>query len=370
MPVYCNRLWTTREKALAAPKGDIRLRFCRDCGHFFNAAFDPQLLEYDKDYENSLHFSPRFQTYAEQLAHRLVEDYDLHDKDVVEIGCGKGDFLALLCALGPNRGLGFDSSYEDDRATVRTGNHLRVINDYFSERYNRCPADLICCRQVLEHIQNPHSFLKSVRRTIGDRTESIVFFEVPDFMYTLKDMGIWDLIYEHCGYFSNTSLNHLFRTCGFEVLKIQPGFEGQFLCIDARPVSAKDLTTELVDKACVDLDKHALAFTDKYRDKVNHWEAELERLRKDMRKTVIWGGGSKGVTFLNVIQNSHLILYVVDINPYKKGRFVPGTGQKIVPPEFLANYEPDIIFVMNPNYLKEVQTWVHQLNIAPLFMAV
>jgi len=101
VPVHCNVLWPTREAALAAPRGDIRLTYLPACGHTYNAAFDPALMEYTQEYENSLHFSPRFQEYATDLANGLVAKYDLRGKDIVEIGAGKGDFLIMLCAQCP-----------------------------------------------------------------------------------------------------------------------------------------------------------------------------------------------------------------------------------------------------------------------------
>ena len=111
VPVHCNLLWSAREEALKAPRGDIELVFCRGCGHIFNATFDPLLMEYSQAYENSLHFSPRFQRYARSLAVRLIERHGLRGKDIIEIGSGQGDFLKLLCEIGGNRGLGFDPSY-------------------------------------------------------------------------------------------------------------------------------------------------------------------------------------------------------------------------------------------------------------------
>lgn len=81
VPVYCNVLWPTRDEALHAPRGDIRLAFCKGCTHIFNIAFDPGRMEYTQEYENPLHFSPRFQEYAMSLAERLIKDYDLYDKD-------------------------------------------------------------------------------------------------------------------------------------------------------------------------------------------------------------------------------------------------------------------------------------------------
>src|SRR5688572_12894943 len=88
VPVYCNVLRPFREEALAADVAEMRLERCGGCGHMFNAAFRPELMAYDPRYENSLHFSPLFQTYASEMAARLVERYGLRGKQVVEIGCG------------------------------------------------------------------------------------------------------------------------------------------------------------------------------------------------------------------------------------------------------------------------------------------
>src|SRR5579859_3841448 len=108
IPVQLNALWSTREDALECSKGDIRLAFCAKCGCIRNVAFEPELLRYDGSYENSLHFSPVFQEFATRLAADLVDRYDLRGKTVAEIGCGKGEFLGMLCELGDNAGIGFD----------------------------------------------------------------------------------------------------------------------------------------------------------------------------------------------------------------------------------------------------------------------
>ena len=104
MPAHCNLLWPTAEDAKHAPRGEIQLGYCATCGYIFNLLFDPQKMEYTQAYENSLHFSPRFQKYAEALAAKLVERYNLYHKEIIEIGCGQGDFLKLICKLGDNRG--------------------------------------------------------------------------------------------------------------------------------------------------------------------------------------------------------------------------------------------------------------------------
>jgi len=88
VPVHCNLLWTSQDAARHCPRGDIKLAFCPVCGFITNLVFDSVRLEYAQRYENSLFYSPRFQDYARSQAARLIQRYDLHGKDIIEIGCG------------------------------------------------------------------------------------------------------------------------------------------------------------------------------------------------------------------------------------------------------------------------------------------
>lgn len=372
VPIHCNVLWSSRDEALRATRGDLQLGFCGECGHVFNVAFDPTLMAYGQHYENPLHFSPRFQDYAESLVTRLVERYDLHGKRIIEIGCGNGDFLASLCEAGGNHGIGFDPSFAPDRHGDAGANDVTIIRDLYSERYADHRADFLCCRHVLEHIQSPRGFLNSVRQAIGDRVHTAVYFEVPNALYTLRGLGIWDLIYEHCSYFSPGSLARLFTSCDFAIRSLTEAYEGQFLSIEASP--GQDATYSTTSSGCLDqvsmeeMSRHVAEFAAKYRSEVRRWHRNLERMRCAEQQAVIWGAGSKGVTFLNVLGDQDRIAYAVDINPHKQGMYVAGTGQQIVSPEFLQDYQPDVVIVMNPVYQEEIRGTVKGLGISPGLM--
>jgi hypothetical protein len=248
IPIYCNLLWPTRQAALAAPKGDMRLAFCHVCGHIYNVAFNPDMLTYTQDYENSLHFSPRFQQYATSLATHLIERYALRGQQIVEIGCGKGEFLTLLCELGNNRGVGFDPSYVPaPEGALPADARVTVFQEPYSERYTHYEAALLCCRHVLEHMSQPTHFLTMVRQTLANRRQTVLFFEVPNALFTLHDLAIWDLIYEHCSYFSPSSLAWIFQTCGFDIVDLRESMAGQFLCLEAYPGEAKAAGTQSID---------------------------------------------------------------------------------------------------------------------------
>lgn len=366
VPIHCNVLYPTREAALAAPRGDIALAFCDTCGHVFNRSFDPSLMEYTQAYENSLHFSQRFQEYASALAHRLIDRYQIRGKDVVDVGCGKGDFLSMLCEYGDNRGFGFDPSYVPENMTPERAARMTIVQDFYSARYASTRADLITCRHVLEHIQHPRAFVENVRQTVGSRLETVVFFEVPNVMYTLKDLGIWDLIYEHCSYFSPPSLREVFRSCGFAVKELHELYEGQFLGIDmvAAPTSpaGQDPQTPADVRTIAG---YAQKFGDEYSAKVAHWKGRLEEWTRLGKRVAAWGGGSKGVTFLNVLQPGTTVGCMVDINPRKQGMFVSGTGQPVVGPEELRRYAPDVVVIMNPVYKAEITAQLASLGLTP-----
>ena len=367
LPIHCNLLWDSQSAALSAPVGDMHLVFCEDCGHIFNQSFDPTAMAYTQAYENSLHFSPKFQTYVQSLAQDLVIRHQLYAKNIVEIGSGQGDFLKLLCSLGENTGIGFDPSYiaEDDSVDER----VTFVLDFYSPKYADIPAEFICSRHVLEHIRFPTAFLKNLKTAISDRWDTTVFFEVPNVRYTLADMGIWDLIYEHTSYFSADSLSTAFQRAGFLVTRQATVYGNQFLTIEAK--SARDTFDSVSDEQSLTvLTSLAMQFSDKYRQKLEYWQNTLQTFRTEGKRVVVWGGGSKGVTFLNVLRAQSDIKYVVDINPRKQGKFIAGTGQTFVPPDFLRDYQPDVVLLMNPLYTDEIKTMMVQLGVSAKILQV
>jgi SAM-dependent methyltransferase len=365
VPVFCNVLWPTREQALTAARGDLELGFCHACGHIFNFAFDAGKMSYTEVYENSLHFSQHFNAYAEGLARHLVETYGIRGKDVIDIGCGKGDFLALVCKAGGNRGVGFDKSYAPGEATHDKDARLAFVQDFYGERYSHHPVDLLSCRHVLEHIEDPIGFLRSINATIAGKDGIVVFFEVPNAMYTLRDLGIWDLIYEHCSYFSPSSLSRLFAANGYAIRSVRELYDGQFLGIECVPAAPG--TSSFAPPAMTELRASVAQFAERYRSKVQHWQAVNAELEAANRRAVVWGGGSKGVTFLNVLKPK-AVQAVVDLNPRKHGKFVPGTGHQVVGPDRLAELKPDVIIVMNEVYENEIRADVRACGLSPEFM--
>lgn len=363
VPAHCNVLWRDRESAMNCPMGDIQLNFCENCGHLYNQAFDNHLMTYSLEYENTLDFSPAFKKYSRELVERLTKRYDLHKKDIIEIGCGKGDFLKMICKDGKNKGYGFDKSYDPTLEDEEPLGSVKFIQDFYSEKYANYPADMVVSRHVLEHIDLPEPFISNIKSIVRKGNPKTFYFEVPNILYTLRDLGIWDLIYEHCSYFSAPSIAHLFKRQGFTVLDVRENYGGQFLSIEASTSSSTNNYLPEIDVKTVG--ELVSKFADSFEQKITFWRQKLDELHSQDKKVVVWGGGSKGVTFLNFLKTADKIRYIVDINPRKTGMFVAGTGQKYILPEGLKEVNPDTVIIMNPIYIEEITNELKQMGMNP-----
>ncbi|MCU1260361.1 MAG: SAM-dependent methyltransferase [Bryobacterales bacterium] len=362
VPVNCSGLRLSAEEAVRVSRGDVVLGFCADCGMIYNVEFDPALLEYDDSYDNSLHFSATFQEYAEGLAHRLINTYDLRNRDIVEIGSGDGHFLNLLSELGGNRCVGFDPSYRAD-GTTPTGRSVAIIPDLYREAYAGYPADLICCRHVLEHMATPRELLGSLRRIAGSREAPVLYFEVPDARAVLN-ASLWDVIYPHCSYFTPVALRRLFLESGYVILGLGTAYGDQFLYIEAAPRAGARVSVEQEEAELEKVARLVARFEKHFSDCVERWNGHLDRLSAAGNRTVLWGAGAKGVTFLNVVPAGRKVRAVVDLNPRKQGMYVPGTGQAILAPQGLTQLQPDVVVLLNPLYKAEVQACLDQMGLA------
>ncbi|OZH51995.1 SAM-dependent methyltransferase, partial [Hydrocoleum sp. CS-953] len=364
VPVHSCLMSSTKEKALEFSRGDVKLGFCDNCGFITNLEFDSKWSAYAPNYEDQQSFSPTFNKFAKELASKLIEKYDLHNKDIVEIGCSKGDFLLLLCELGNNRGVGIDPSVVPGRVESSAGDRVKFIQDYYSEKYSEYVGDFICCRHTLEHIQPTQEFIQTVRNSIGDRLNVSVVFEIPDTVRVLEDIAFEDIYYEHCSYFTPGSLGRLFRQCGFEVTDLYRAYGEQYLLIEAKPVNTTSDIVHPLEESVTDVVQYVQHFSDKIYQKLDFWKNYLEEANRENKKVVVWGSGSKCVAFLTTLDTIDKIDYVVDINPHRHGKFIPGVGKEIKSPEFLKEYQPDEVIIMNEIYQNEIQKMLNDMGVS------
>lgn len=353
LPVNSVLLLRSREEAQSLPRGDMALAFCERCGFVQNSAFDRRMTEYSHRYEETQGFSQTFRRWHRALAENLIRRHDLRGKRVVEIGCGKGEFLSLLCELGDNEGIGFDPAFVPERIEAPSAGRMMVVRDFYSERYGGHEGDFVCCKMTLEHIPDVLEFVSMVRRSLRDAEEATVFFQVPDLERILEEDAFWDVYYEHCSYFSAGALADLFQRAGFRVLGVDRQYAGQYLTVEAKATGGPPEPSAVADDL-PHVARLVARFERQVPERIREWRARLDAWRESGKRVVLWGAGSKAVAFLGALGGRPEIRHAVDVNPHKSGFFLAGSGQEIVGPERLDREPPDVVVVMNPIYRDEI----------------
>lgn len=360
VPVCQNLLCFSKQSAKSIRRDDIYMSVCKKCGFIFNKCFDETLLRYGKNYNNNQTSSPIFREHISGLINLLINKEGVHNKSIVEIGCGDGFFLKILCRNGKNTGIGFDPSYAGPE-NIMNG-RVKFIRDYYGENNKAVGGDIIVCRHVIEHVQYPLHMLNLIKRTCKVSFPHVkIFFETPSAAWILKNCVIWDFFYEHCSYFTAQSLRTAFEISGFKVNNISNMFGGQYLWLSAEIERRKPAQKDKLRAS--NIQKSTNKFSVSEKRLLKNYRHSIEKMARE-GNVALWGAGAKGVTLANLIDtDSKLINSVVDLNPKKQGCYIPGTGHSIIDYRQLSKRGVKNVILMNPNYRSENKSLLRKANL-------
>lgn len=330
IPAYQNKMFASETAARGCPRGDLVLVQDESTGLVFNRAFDPEKIHYDDSYQNEQGHSPAFRSHVAQVLDLVGRHFG--GLSILEIGCGKGAFLELMLAAGHDA-RGIDPAYEGDSENI--------IRRHFEPALG-IRGDAIVMRHVLEHIPSPTNFLESLRVANGGRGR--IYIEVPCLEWILRNNAWFDVFYEHVNYFRLEDFSRMFD----RVLNSGRLFGGQYIYVIAELDSLRDPATA---PASIRLATMSVDFF-----------GSLDRCAQIARShtcSAVWGAAAKGVMFAHHMQARGMDLRLaIDINPAKQRHFLGGSGLQVLPPdEALAELgSKPTVFVMNSNYLSEIQT--------------
>lgn len=363
IPTQSCRLSRNPASAAAWPRADLELALCSACGFITNRLFDAAQVAYDAAYEDQQCYSATFDDFARGLAQRLMDRHDLRGRSILDIGCGKGDFLRLLCELGDNTGIGIDPAVIPQRQQGAVAGRITWLRDTYGPQHADLDFDWVCCRHTLEHIHPVRTFLATLRAAIGERDVG-VFFEVPDAGRVLAQASFEDIYYEHCSYFTAGALARLFRRCGFRIQHLYRGFGDQYLMVEARPVEDQERDSIANEEESPAQCREAVAAFRS--DVVDKLERRREQVRAFSRSPfAIWGSGSKCVSFLCAFDWEGAPT-VVDINPHRHGLYLPGSAIRIEPPDVLREKPPSWVLAMNSQYREEIEAHLQAMGLTDM----
>lgn len=363
IPVTSNRLFATRAEALACPRGDMRLGFCHACGLIANVAFAASAVV--EDYESSQAASTQFRDYATRLSRRWIDRYGLRGQTVLEIGCGRGEFLDVLVSLSGGRGIGVDPVLT--MGPAQPHDRIDWVAEHYEARHLREDVRAIVCRHTLEHLPDPAAFLQDVRASIGNRDVPLLV-EVPDALPVLRAAAFWDVYYEHAAYFTAGSLTRLLQRAGFDVRGVRNTYGGQYLVAEAMPARTERGGVlpgyEGAEDDRAETWRAAVSFRETSARGVRVLRETFEEIAGRGERIAFWGAGSKATAYLVNLEADALVDCVVDINPRKQGSFIAGTGHAVVAPEHLREVRPDVVVMMNPIYRDEIARTLEDLDVS------
>jgi len=339
VPIIPNRPLKFAAEAEAFGEMSLRRNLHNDL--IENAGFDSRLIQYDTDYQNNQSLSASFEAHMQKVLGILKARYPDGSK-LVEVGCGKGDFLEMLQADGWFEASGYDGAYE--------GNNPAIEKRFLSAA-DHLHADLVVLRHVLEHIKRPQAFLGLLS---GIFRGADIYIEVPDFGWIEKHQAFFDITYEHVNYFTPLSLSKLFRTVKDQGLLF--GDQYQFVIAGFEDCDLDEFDAAYNDeKSWQTLDFDGL-FPD--------FQAAIAGLERSSteRPVYIWGAATKGVMFCHHLKRLRPTAFArvqaaIDINPMKANRYMPSVHLPILDVDTFCNQASgnELVVIMNPNYRVEIE---------------
>ncbi len=336
-------------------KFPLRVAFCKNCSLVqITDIVPPEKLFREYVYLSSL--SQTFLRHAKELSEKLIRLKNLNeDSFVVEIGSNDGYLLQYFVERNIPV-LGIEPAINVAEIARQKG--IPTISEFFNYEFacelsSHKKADVIIANNVLAHIPDIDSTIRGVRQLLKE--DGIFVAEFP-YVKDLIEKNEFDTIYhEHVYYFSLTSIKNIIESRGlvfidFEWLPIHGGSLRIFVGKEGEP------TDKL--KRALDWERNfginSFEFYERFAEKVFKLKEELV----DTINTIVdrgesvagYGAAAKATVLLNFLGlGNDKVKFVVDKNPIKQGKFIPGVKIPILPPDYLIREMPNytIIFVWN-----------------------
>jgi 2-polyprenyl-3-methyl-5-hydroxy-6-metoxy-1,4-benzoquinol methylase len=225
-------------------------------------------------------------------------------------------------------------------------------------------ADLVIGNNVLAQVPDVNDFVKGVK--IALKQYGVTTFEFPHLMNLINQSQFDTIYHEHFSYFSFIVVEAIFAAHGLIVFDVEEiPTHGGSLRIHAR--HAEDGTKTVTDAVTSLREREQLAGYRRLETYASFGERVKETKRKILQfmieakqngKSIAgYGAPGKGNTLLNYCGiRTDFMDYTVDRNPYKQGKFLPGTHIPIFNPGKISETKPDYLFILPWNFKDEIMT--------------
>ena len=328
------------EETLADDHGiDLELRQCSCCG-VIQLTNPP--VPYFRDVIRAAGCSPEMREFRMKQFSEWINEFQLQNAKILEVGCGKGEYLEIMREAG---GKVYGTEHLEESVRVCREHNLNVEQIYFehgNEKLKNGPFGGFFILNWLEHIPDLGSFLKAVRENLEDNAAGLI--EVPDFNMMVKRGDIADFTADHLYYFDEDSFCSMLQNNGFDVIACKTVWHDCNISVEVRKRSVNRLHR-------FDENRQILL------DNINHFLNRYERV-------AIWGASHTALAVMAMADLGNRICYVVDSAPFKQNHYTHASHLPIFSPKKLIEDPVDAVIVMCSGYSEEVADLIRK-NISP-----
>ena len=317
---------------------------CSGCG-LVQLSNEP--VPYYKEVIRAAAISPAMSKFREKQFRDFVYKYSLSNKKVLEIGCGRGEYLSIMQQAGVEA-YGLEESKDSVDQCVNSG--LNVLQGFVSGKQQKiigAPFAAFFILNFLEHLPDPNASLMGIANNLSDDAVGLV--EVPNFDMILRNNLFSEFIGDHLLYFTKETLITALNLNGFDVIDCQEIWHDYIISAVVRknPVTLGEI------KSPGTREKLDISSFHKYQARLKN---ELDEYlgRFGSKNVAIWGAGHQALAVMALTDLTGKIKYVIDSAPFKQGKYTPATHIPIVSPDRLSSDPVEAIIVMAGGYSEEV----------------
>jgi hypothetical protein len=343
-------------------KFPLEVMFCATCSLVqVNETIPPEIL-FGRDYPYFSSFLPELLEHSRRHALELLETHALGGHSlVVEVASNDGYLLKNFLPRGVPV-LGIDPAKGPAKAAREIG--IETLEAFFNvDTANRLVrqgkrATVMLANNVLAHVENINAFVGGFAVLLTD--DGIAEFEFP-YLRDLIDAGAYDTIYhEHVFYYSLTALAPLFERHGLHLNDVRRlSIHGGSLRLTVSRKQGRTSRLEAMMREETELGMSTVDYYKGFGQRVTELREELRAVVNGLvaegKRVAAYGAAAKGATLLNFTGiDGDVISYVVDRNPHKVGKYMPGLRIPVRPVEALATDRPDYLLILAWNFGTEI----------------